>query len=157
MNNKFLSSKKGFGGVVSTLIMFIAIVGLSTGVVISFQQYIGETQNSMNVQNDISSNKLKTMLSISSIDYNSTSQELYLYIKNIGETTLRPERFDLFINDDFTLNFTSAQPSDFTINKTLLMPQETVVIIKQIPLSSGSNKVKVVSEYGVGEENSFNI
>ena len=54
-------NKKAFGGVVSTLIMFIAIVGVSTGMVIAFQNYIFDTQSAMKVQNDISANKLKSL------------------------------------------------------------------------------------------------
>lgn len=153
-NNSF--QKKGFGSVVSTLIMFIAIVGVTTGIVISFENYVSETQSSFSSQNELASNKLKTSLTIINTNYNSSSNILYVYIKNIGESKLRPQNFDVFLNDAYIANYTVTDASDLFTLVTLLELQDAAAI--QIPtiLPSGTHEIKVVSEYGVGDEESFN-
>lgn len=156
-NNRSKFNKKAFGDVVSTLIMFIAIVGLSTGIVVAFQQYVSQTQDSMRVQNDVTSNKLKTILSITNVNYNSTSDQLFVYVRNIGQTVLEGENFDLFLNDVFIDNFLYTEPTNFTLQKNILQPQETIVFIINQTLNPGSSKIRVVSQYGVGEDLSFNI
>jgi archaellum component FlaG (FlaF/FlaG flagellin family) len=66
------SSKKGFGDAVSTLIMFIAVISVTTGLVIAFMNYVDTTQQSFNKQTTLSSNKLRTSVSISNVHYDST-------------------------------------------------------------------------------------
>jgi archaellum component FlaG (FlaF/FlaG flagellin family) len=150
------SSKKAFGSVVSTLIMFIAIVGVTTGIVISFENYVSETQSSFNSQNELASNKLKTSLSIINTNYNSTSNVLYIYIKNIGESKLRPQNFDVFLNDNYIVNYNVTEASDLSTLLTLLELQDTAAIQIPVVLTSGTHDIKVVSEYGVGDKESFN-
>ncbi len=154
-SNKF-KSRKGFGSVVSTLIMFIAIVGVTTGLVIAFENYVGETQRSFSTQNELASNKLKTSLSITNEFYNSTGNELIVYVKNIGETKLRPQNFDVFLNDQYIVTYDVVYASNFSSNMTLMNMQDTAAIIIPITLGSGTNDIKIVSEYGVGDEEQFN-
>ncbi len=150
------SSKKAFGSVVSTLIMFIAIVGVTTGVVVSFENYVSKAQSSFNSQNDLASNKLKTALSIINTNYNATSNILYVYIKNIGESKLRPQNFDVFLDDSYIVNFNVTQASDLSSITTLLDIQDTGVVQIPTTLSPGTHEIKVVTEFGVGAEESFN-
>ena len=94
-------TKKGFGDAVSTLIMFIAVISVTTGLVIVFKNYVASTQDSFSVQNELTSNKLRSAISISNIYYNTTSNTSYIYVKNVGETPLSPKLFDIYIDNAF--------------------------------------------------------
>ncbi|MFW5705235.1 MAG: hypothetical protein ACOCXG_05330 [Nanoarchaeota archaeon] len=149
-------NKKGFGGAVSTLIMFIAIISVTTGLVMVFQNYVFETQNSINAQNKITSSKLRTAVAISNTYYNSSSDVLEVYVKNIGDTNLVSKNFDVYLDNQYILNFSFVEPSSYT-GVTLLTPQKTGrLIINNSGLNSGSHIIKLVTEYGVDIEEYFN-
>lgn len=152
----FKMNKKGFGSVVSTLIMFIAIVGVSTGLVIAFQNYVLDTQKAMNIQNDVTSNKLKSSISITNIYYNSSSNKTYTYVKNIGTVKLNPTKFDLFVDDRYTNNFTAVYANNLSKNVISFNPQDTISIIYLKGLVAGTHTIKVVTEYSSYSEDSFN-
>ena len=149
-------NKKGFGSVVSTLIMFIAIVGVTTGLVISFKNFVGDTQSSFSTQNELASNKLKTSLSITNNYYNSSSNTLYVYVKNVGETKLVTRNFDVFLDNEYLTNYNISYANNFSNLMTLMQIQDTAAVIIPKTLNSGTHEIKVVSEYGVGDEDSFN-
>ena len=150
-------NKRGFGGVASTLIMFIAIISVTTGLVIAFTNYIRTTEQSLSVQNDLTSNKLKTSVTISYVYYNSTSDVINIYLKNVGDTKLHPKLFDLYIDGAFQSGFNTTEPTDFSSNVTLFEPQDTVSVNQDIVLNSGTHEVMVVTEFGVSAKDSFNI
>lgn len=150
-------NKKAAGEAVSAMIMFIAVVGVSTGLVIAFKNFALETQDSLTYQNDLTVSKLKTSLSITHIYYNESGNQITIYVKNVGETKLRPTRFDVFIDDAFYNDFTTYYANNLSRNMTTFSPQETLAIIKDITLTSGSHDVRVVTETGVSVEDSFNI
>lgn len=154
--NYFKINKKAFGSVASTLIMFIAVVGVSIGMVVTFQDYVLKTQHAMGVQNDAISNKLKSSISITNIYYNSSSNKTYTYVKNIGSIKLTPSKFDLFIDDKYTHNFSAVYANNLSKNVILFNPQETIAIIYPTGLVAGTHKVKVVTEYSSYSEDSFN-
>lgn len=151
------NNKKAFGGVASTLIMFIAIITVTTGLVISFMNYTQTTKQSFDSQTDLASNKLRTSISISNIYYNESNDYLYVYVKNIGETKLPSQELDFYINDHFEDNFSVLKASDLVTPVEIFEPQQTVVISEYKPLNSGTHKVKVVTGYGVGIGDYFNI
>lgn len=150
-------NKSAAGGVASTLIMFIAIVGISTGVVLSFKGYIDSTQSSFAFQNELTVSKLKTALSVTFVNYDSDTDTLYIYVKNIGETRLRPTNFDLFVNQVFYSDFEVFYADNLSNPMTLFSPQDTLVIVKDnVVLDSGTHEVRVVTDLGVGVRESFN-
>lgn len=151
------NEKRGGGEAISALIMFIAVIIVTVAVVMSFKNYVFETQQSVSVQNDLTSNKLKTSISITNIYYNSSSSKIYVYVKNIGETKVRPQLFDLFVDDSYTTNFTAYYADNLSKTITLFQPQETLVIITPVSFNSGTHDVRVVTQYGIGDKDSFNI
>ncbi len=151
--------KKAFGDAISTLIMFIAVISVTAGLVVVFQNYVVDTQDSFSTQSDLTSNKLRTSVSIINVYYNTSSNTTYIYVKNVGETSLDTSLMDLFIDESYFYadNFDVVDASDLTTNLTLVQPQETMAVVKQINLTAGSHDVQIVTEYGVGDEDSFNI
>jgi hypothetical protein len=80
-----------------------------------------------------------------------------VYGKNIGETQLVPELFDLFVDNVFITGFNATKADDFAQNVTLFQTQDSIAIIKDIVLGAGTHDVIVNTEYGVGDKESFNI
>lgn len=148
--------KKGFGEVASTLIMFIAVLGVTIGVVISFQNFVIDTQGSFEDQQELTSNKLKTAISISNTYYNDSSQRLYVYVKNIGGVSLNTEIFDIYVDGQFQDSFDVVSPTNFSNTLEILPVQDTLTMIVNKTLSQGTHNVRVVTEFGVSEEDSFN-
>lgn len=149
-------SKKAFGDAVSTLIMFIAVISVTTGVVIVFKNYVVDTQDSFSTQSELTSNKLRTAISINNIYYNSSDNKTFIYVKNIGETKLATKLFDIFINDRYEEDYNITYANNFTRLLDISEPGDTFVVINSGYLTSGSHEVKVVTEYGVGDTDSFN-
>lgn len=150
-------NKKGFGSIVSSLIMFIAIISVSTVVVISFKNQVFQTNDAINQQNDFITQKIKTTISISNVFYNSTSNQVFIYVKNLGETSLHTKLFDLFLDEEYTSNFLVKKAEDLTTDVEILTPQQTLVIIANKTLNTGSHSLTLVSEFGNREKENFNI
>lgn len=151
-----MMSKKGFGEVASTLIMFIAIIGITLGLILSFQSFVVDTQGSFNEQQDLTSNKLKSSISITNTFYNSTEEKLYVYVKNIGRMSLDTTQFDVFVDEKFQNSFSTTEPTNFSKNISKLPIQETATVIINSSLNSGTHSVEIVTQYGVKDEESFN-
>ncbi len=152
-----LQSKRAAGDAISALIMFIAVVGISVALVVGIQNFAIDSQTSMNVQNDVVNNQLRTAIEITNMKYNSTEQKVYVYVKNIGETRLLTGDFDLYIDDDYVYNYSVFYANDTSTQLNVLNIQQTSVFVKDKPLSSGSHKVKIVSGYGGrGDTDYFN-
>jgi archaellum component FlaG (FlaF/FlaG flagellin family) len=150
-------NKKAFGGAVSTMIMFIAVVSVTTGLVIAFMNFVDSTEQSFSTQTELSSNKLRTSMSISNIVYNDTSNQVYVYVKNVGETQLNTRFFDFYVDDQFLEDFDVYYAGNWSRPMTLFKPQDTLVVIGNITLGSGTHDVLVKSEFGVGDKDAFNI
>ncbi len=155
MNNIFFS-KKGSGEAVSTLIMFIAVVSITTGLVIAFFNYTQNTQHSFDMQNKLTNNKLKTSITVTNVHYDELSLSLRVYVKNIGQTNLDTSKFDVFFNNEFIGNFSALNPVNLSEDLRLLIPYQTVTLVFNQTPDLGTNQIKVLTEYGVGDQVSFN-
>jgi len=151
--------KKAFGGVVSTLIMFISVILVTTGLVVVFQNHVTVTQTSLEKKTEFTSNKLRTQINVINTYYNSTAKSSFYYVKNAGETSLHTDFFNLFINGIIRNpdNYSIRYADNFSKNMTLFQPQDTMVIISNQTLGTGTNKVRIITEFGVGDEISFII
>lgn len=155
--NSILLSKKGAGDAISALIMFIAVIGISVAMVMAIQNYAVETKQSMGVQNDVVNNQLRTAVQITNMVYNATEQNIYIYVKNIGDTKLITADFDIFVDDIYIYNYSTYYASNLSKNMSIMFIQETGVFVKNKVLGSGSHKVKLVSGYGGnGDTDYFN-
>ena len=150
-------SKKGAGDAVSTLILFIAVVGISVGIVVAMKNYAIETHESLKIRNEIVNYQLKTSIDITNMYYNTTTNQVVIYVKNIGETKLVTQDFDLFVNNRFSTNFTAFEAGDISSVLDILLIKQTAMFYVNQTLSSGSHEVKVVSGYGgSGDTDYFN-
>lgn len=146
-NSKKLN-KKAFGDVVSALILFIAVIGISTGLVIAMKNYAVSTQDSMRNQNEVMNNQLRTIIDISHVSYNSTSNDIYIYIKNLGSTQLISKDLAIFVSEEYMINFNVFSASNESEIPRIILPGETVVIVTNKVLVPQTHLIRVVSGYG---------
>ena len=153
-----LKNKKAFGGAASTLILFIAIITVSTGLVIAFQNFAQDTNSALKKQNDLTVNRIKTSLDITHIYYDTGLQTLYIYVKNIGSTDLMSKNFDVFVDNYFSHNLTAFLAENKSVQISQLKSQETIMFkLEDVVIEEGTHSVKVISEFGVGDEEDFNV
>lgn len=151
------NSKKAFGDAASTLILFIAVISVTTGIVIMFKNYVADTEHAFSTQHDLSTNKLETSLSVSNVYYNSTNQRLYVYVKNVGQTSLGIKNIQVFFDSSYVTSFNATYAYNLSKKMVTFKPQDTLVIYKKNPLAVGTHDVRVVTEYGTSVKESFNI
>lgn len=139
----------GFGDLASQLILFIAIVTISIGVIFIFNSFIAESTSAVSSRQDFLSNQLRTSLTIESVSY--ANSQVILYVRNTGDTILRPNTSTVYINqervplnqdiafvleqDTDTRNIGFFDPNEIlkiTINRTLEPAQtHTVLLVSQ--------------------------
>lgn len=153
----FKFNKKGFGSIISSLIMFIAIISVSTVVVISFKNQVFQTNDAINQQNDFINQKIKTNIAVSNIYYNSSSEKVYIYVKNLGETDLHTKLFDLYIDKQYLSNFSKKEANNPSLDLKTLSPQKTMLLIVDKKLNPGSHSLTLVTQYANREKAYFNI
>ena len=152
----------GFSSITSTLIMFIAVMSLATGLVVVMKQSVDETSSSLSVRTDILKNTLQTELEISTISYNNITEVTTVNVQNIGKTRLKPELVDIYIAGVFTPRNTSNRTitvtdSTDTKNPGLWDPHEVIEIQVFKNMTKETHTVVVTSQYGAREEDSFSV
>ncbi len=151
------SQKKGFGDAASTLILFIAVVAVSVGLVIAIQNYTLKTQDSMSFQNELTNNQIRTSIDIINVFYNSSNENLYIYVKNLGQTNLDGDGFSLFVNKFYVPQYDSYKAEDLLTPLGILQPSQVGVLVANLSLDSGTHVVRLVSQYGgTGATDYFN-
>ena len=59
----------GFSSITTQMIMFIAVMGMATGMIGVFQSYVDESSGAMSAQWEVMSNNVKTDITITNIKY----------------------------------------------------------------------------------------
>jgi archaellum component FlaG (FlaF/FlaG flagellin family) len=117
------------------LIIFIAVLSISTFVVAMFHDQMESTTNSIKVQQNWLSQQLKTDITISVINYvNKTENQTTIYLENTGATILDLDYIDIYIGGERILRQNDSRTieilSDTEItNIGLWDPKEKIVIV----------------------------
>ena len=152
----------GFSGIASHLIMFIAVMGLSTGLVGTFKMYVDSNNDAMSAQWTYMSNNIKTDITISNSGHDNVTNLTTIYVQNTGKTQLDPDYGDVYIDDLFIPRDTSNRtiqivPSTDTQNPNVWDPKEIVEIIVNQSLAGGSHIIDVATQYGVADSDTFSV
>lgn len=151
------TSKLGAGDAISALILFVAVLSVSIGVVVAFQQFVVETQTNLNDQQEFTQNALQTHMIVSNVVYDDLANEVTIYVKNVGTTTLATSYLSFFINAEYGQNLNISEASNIGVDVKVIQPQETLHTIFPISLSSGTHTLTVVSEFGTSVKEDFNV
>lgn len=150
----------GFGTVVTHIILFVSIITVAAGFLITINQYVQGATNSINQQQERVSDRIQTDISIGSVAYENTTSPDTITVSatNSGDTTLDPKKTDVFLDElrvsrnDRTI---AIQTDTETKNPDLWDPQEVVEIEFQQDIEPGVHAVKIVAPNGVSTEESF--
>lgn len=148
----------GFGSIATTIIMFIAVLLLATGVLITLQSNIDKSQASMQASAELLNNEIITNMDITSTNY--TSNNLRVYLINNGKSTLKLDRIDAYVDDVFiprndTNRTIQIEASTDIKNPGLWDPNEIIRIDIATTLGAGEHIVKITTQYGNREEELF--
>ncbi|MBN2567599.1 hypothetical protein JXB02_05975 [Candidatus Woesearchaeota archaeon] len=152
----------GFSSVTAHLIMFIAVMGLATGLVATFKNYVDSNNDAMSAQWTYMSNNIKTDITISNSGYDNVTNLTTVYAQNTGKTQLDPDYVDVYIDDLFIPRDTSNRtiqivPSTDTSNPGVWDPKEILEIVVNGSLADGSHTVDVATQYGVADTDTFSV
>lgn len=150
-------SKRAAGDAISAIILFVAVLSVSIGVVVAFQQFILDTQTSLDKRQDYAINSLNTQLIVSNVYYDSGASETHVYVKNVGTTTLAVKNLAFFINEEYGINLSPSLADDVGNPVRELRPQKTLYVVFPKVLTSGTHTLLIVSEYGSGVSEEFNV
>lgn len=89
--------------------MFIAVLIVTAGVTIVMTSQLNDITNSARVSQNQIANKLRTDVIIDHLHYNASQQQITIYLKNIGSTSLNINQMSVYINNQyFRMNGTNA-------------------------------------------------
>lgn len=152
----------GFGSVVSTVITFIAVVGVTTTVVIMLRDYTSISGSAIQSQRDILSNQIKAEVTIDVVDYDSDTNTTSVYVRNSGKVVLDVDTVDIFMDGARipreTGNRTITLLEDTKINADIGWdPRESVQIDVFQNLTNETHSVRVSTEYGATDTETFSV
>jgi archaellum component FlaG (FlaF/FlaG flagellin family) len=141
--------------VASQVILFIAVISITTGLVAVFNNYVHETTSSTKVQWQYMSNQLKTDVTIDNIMFNTTAspKTTTISVRNTGKTKLSVNLTDIyldgFISRDDASRLMILEPSADKINPGIWDEQEILTIIVYKDLSASTTyEICITTQYG---------
>lgn len=153
----------GFSGLTTQIIMFIAVMGMATGLIAVFQGYVDESSGAMTAQWEVMASNIKTDITISSVSYDNDTNTTTMYVLNTGKTILDIEKIDIYMDGLFMprdeLNRTiNVTPSTDSKNTGLWDPKEVleVRVYKGFD-DTDTHIVDISTQYGVKDSETFSV
>jgi archaellum component FlaG (FlaF/FlaG flagellin family) len=146
----------GFETVATQLLFFIAVVGLSAGVLAVFADYLQISMGAVRDRQTHITSQLRTDIRISSID--NSSGYLHIYVKNIGDEILRSDCVELYVDGAWVTVIDSRKTNPATgAQMSYWRPGETLKINPQsAPLGEeGIHTARVITCNGVVDTKHF--
>ncbi|MFT4304648.1 MAG: hypothetical protein ACMXX8_01020 [Candidatus Woesearchaeota archaeon] len=145
----------GMSTISTHLIIFIAVLSISTVVVAMFNDQMESTTNSIRVQQNSLSQQLKTDISILVINYvDRENNQTTIYVENTGATILNIENVDVYIGGERISRSEEERYIEILedteiVNQGLWDPKEQIVIIVNKELEENKTyHVIITTEHG---------
>ena len=149
----------GASTVVAELMFFIAVLGMTTVAIMVLTNYVGQTTSAVSSKQRDMISQIQTNIDITSINASSTNGKVY--VKNIGDTDLRIDCLDLFLDNTWGNNFSVKNPNTGSVysNSTLWTPLTTILVDANYTAISttASHSMRVVACNGVSDSYIFSI
>lgn len=143
----------GFGNIASQMIMFIALLTVTSSLVMVFNSYITDASSTMKVKKDAMIDKLNTDYEIIGVTHDYDLNVTMLFILNTGKTIIDFDYLDVFVDDLFVSrgDVSKSIESSTNIKNVLLWdPKEILAVNVSIVLNDGvSHSVDVVISNGL--------
>ncbi|MFA6088583.1 MAG: hypothetical protein WC755_01850 [Candidatus Woesearchaeota archaeon] len=144
----------GASTVAAQVILFIAIIGITTGLVVVFNNYVDETTSSTRSQWQMMSNNLKTDVTITSIGYAKDEiSNTTIYLLNTGKTKLDVNQTDIYLDGYVSRDDAGRkiiiEPSTDVLDVGIWNEKEVlkIIVYKNLTLST-TYQVCVTTQYG---------
>lgn len=150
----------GASTVAAHLLLFIAVLSITAGMVITLNNYVAQTGLALHSKQEATTSRLKTNVEITNVK--STTTWVATYVKNTGSEKLKTECMEYYIDDNWQAktDFTITDP-DTGSNVTLVDLKQTIKLntsLSQPPLNeSDTHKTKIVTCNGVSDSDLFSI
>lgn len=147
-------------GIISTMIMFIAVLAMSITVVTVFKNVIDDTSSSLKIQGDAVSNSLKTDITIESVAYSNVTDITSVGLRNSGRTKLDIDKVDVYLDgayiprNDTNRTITLESTTDIK-NPGIWDPDEIVTIRIFQTLQDGDHTLSISTQYSYYVEDIF--
>jgi archaellum component FlaG (FlaF/FlaG flagellin family) len=141
---------RGFSVAMSHIIFFIATLIAVAIAVAAISVALKGLSYAMTTKTQLSTNQISTYIKIVDGGADQNTNHLWVYVKNLGETTLDVNKMDIFVNNKYISScnednvICTDESGDYKLS-----PDELLDVNITTPLSSGSYDVKVVTQYGV--------
>jgi archaellum component FlaF (FlaF/FlaG flagellin family) len=137
----------GFSTVTTHVILFVAAIGIATGLLFGIKNFSDNAESTFKMKSDDYSNKIKTSIQIEVVHYDNVTNTTSIYVKNTGQTMLKPEQIDVYIDgvrlsrNDGNRTIEIMSDTD-SINAGIFDPKEEILIL--VPGSLDVNKTHEV-------------
>lgn len=147
-------------GIISTMIMFIAVLTLSVTVVSVFKNVIDDTSSSLKIQGDAVSNSMRTDITIESILYSNVTDITSIGLRNTGKTKLDIDVVDIYLDGIYiprnVINRTITLETSTDIRNPGIWDSGEIVSIQVFKvLQDGDHILAISTQYSYFEEAVF--
>lgn len=153
----------GASTAVTQMIMFIAALGIATGLLMGIKAFSDTAEGSFKTQSDGFNNQIKTSIKIELISHDDTEDITSIYAVNRGQTSIKLDDIDVYINGirfpRSTDNRTIEVIADTeTINTGIWDYKEKILIKANMTLNpSISHEATIIGPHGARDDESFSI
>ena len=146
----------GFSTAAAEIIFFIAVVGISAGVISVFSNYVAQASSAVTDKQQYITSQLRTDIVITNID-NSTGH-LHVFVKNVGNEQLSTDCIELYVDSGWVTLAANVIVDPSTGSAVTEFDPEDTIQLKpaSAPLNTGSiHKVRVVTCNGISDTENF--
>ena len=133
--------------IVTQTILFIAVLAMATGLIFGIKAFVDNTQNSIKTQSDEFNNQIGTSFNIELVYFNNNTNETSVFIRNTGQTSIKIEQVDIYING---IRFPRNES-----NRTIEVLADTEVT--DIGVWDPKEAIKIVAKMGLEENKKHTV
>jgi archaellum component FlaF (FlaF/FlaG flagellin family) len=153
----------GYGEIAATTILFISVLTASSFLAFALNNYVSEASSSIGTKQEYMNNQLRTDITIENVVYNSTGNNVRVFVRNTGESVMKVGHLSAYIANEWMNNNTNevaihvVSDSD-TVNVGVWDPKEIIRIDANQSLASGiTHKAIIITPYGIKDEYEFSV
>jgi len=149
--------------VVTHVIIFIAVLSIASGLMVAIKNYADKTEGSFKQKSDEYSKIIKTHITIDVIHYENSTNTTWIYIRNTGQTDMKPSQIDVYIDGArFPRNVgnrTIEVSADTDAVDTGIWNPKEQLLIKAFRFMNNtiSHEVIITTPYSVRDSDTFSI
>ena len=150
----------GVSTVAAHFLLFIVTVTLVMMIVDTITNYVTEMDTALNQKVESMNKKIRTDISIITIDYDSVNTYLVVYVENTGSEIIDQNKTDLYVDGERlnrNLVNKTVEPDTDNINPGMFDPAEILKMNVTKALSPGSHNIIVSTDNGVKAEETFSV